>query len=345
MDCILTIDVGTQSLRAGIIDTELSVLEKTQSYYSPQVTSRDRVEIDAEILWKALIQACCKLKQRQRVKAVAFSTLCPSFLSMDANGNPLHPMILHLDRRSHRQAQWALNRVGEKTFLSISGNLPIPGGISVTSLLWIRDHIPDIYFKEDICFGHAVTFFIKRLTGRFAIDPSNASFTGLFDTVGYGDWNDSLLQPLEIEKHKLPEILSSTSIAGELIETTARILGLSKNIPVIIGANDTTCAAVGAGVTKSGDLMNSSGTVEMLVLCLETPIISKNHLLRTHAYPGRWLAMRTVGAGGASIEWFRNNFCKEMTKKAFYGKYLRNVLIRNSIPEARFLPFFGWRSA
>lgn len=341
MDCILTIDVGTQSLRAGIIDTELSVLEKTQSYYSPQVTSRDRVEIDAEILWRALVQACCKLKQKKRVKAVTFSTLCPSFLSMDANGNPLHPMILHLDRRSYPQARWALNRVGEKTFLNISGNLPIPGGISVTSLLWIRDHLPSTYLKRDICFGHAVTFFMKRLTGRFVIDPSNASFTGLFDTVGYGDWNDSLLQPLEIEKHKLPEILSSTSIAGELIETTARILGLSKNIPVIIGANDTTCAAVGAGVTKSGDLMNSSGTVEMLVLCLETPIISKNHLLRTHAYPGRWLAMRTVGAGGASIEWFRNNFCKEMTKKAFYGKYLRNVLVPNSIPEARFLPFLS----
>jgi sugar (pentulose or hexulose) kinase len=77
---------------------------------------------------------------------------------MDANGNPLHPMILHLDRRSYRQAQWALNRVGEKTFLNISGNLPIPGGISVTSLLWIRDHIPDIYFKEDICFGLPLHF-------------------------------------------------------------------------------------------------------------------------------------------------------------------------------------------
>ena len=341
MDCILAIDVGTQSLRACIIDSQLSVLERQQFPYSPQVTSRDRVEIDAEILWDSLVQTCRNLKQKNRVEAVTFSTLCPSLLAMDANGYPLHPIILHLDRRSYHQAQWALNRVGEENFLNIAGNLPIPGGISVTSLLWLRDHEPEIYFRKDICFGHAVTFFLKRLTDRFVIDPSNASFTGLFDTVGYGDWDDRLLQPLEIEKHKLPEVILSISIAGELIEPAARELGLSKSIPVIIGANDTTCATVGAGVDKAGDIMNTSGTVEILVLCLEAPIVSKDHLLRTHAYPGKWLAMRTVGAGGASLEWFRANFCKEMTKETFYEEYLREVLSPNRVPEARFHPFLS----
>jgi hypothetical protein len=43
--------------------------------------------------------------------------------------------------------------------------------------------------------------------------------------------------------------------------------------------------------------MNTSGTLEIMVLCLERPLVSKNHLLRTHAYPDRWLAMRTVGTG------------------------------------------------
>ena len=341
MDCILAIDVGTQSLRACIIDTGLSVLERQQIPYSPQVESRDRVEIDAEILWKALIQACSELKEKGRVKAIAFSTLCPSLLPMDAKGDPLHPIILHLDRRSYHQAQWALQRVGENEFLNVAGNLPVPGGISVTSLLWLRDHEPGIYYRKDVCFGHAVTFFLKRLTNRFVIDPSNASFTGLYDTVGYGDWDDRLLQPLEIERQKLPEVIMSASIAGELADSGARLLGLPKKVPVVIGANDTTCAAVGAGLSEAGDIMNTSGTVEILVLCLGEPLISKNHLLRTHAYPGRWLAMRTVGAGGASLEWFRMNFCKEMTKETFYEEYLKEVLSPKKVPEARFHPFLA----
>jgi sugar (pentulose or hexulose) kinase len=65
MDCILAIDVGTQSLRACIIDSELSVLERQQVHYTPQVISRDKVEIDAEILWDALVQACRKLKLKE----------------------------------------------------------------------------------------------------------------------------------------------------------------------------------------------------------------------------------------------------------------------------------------
>ena len=341
MDCILAIDVGTQSLRACVIDSELSLLERQQVHYTPRVISRDKVEIDAEILWDALVQACSKLKHRDRVKVITFSTLCPSLLPMDANGCALRPIILHLDRRSYSQAQWALRRVGEETFLNIAGNLPVPGGISATSMLWVRDHEPEIYAKKDICFGHAVTFFLKRLTDRFLIDPSNASFTGLYDTVGYGDWDARLYEPLEIDREKLPEVLMSTALAGELIAEASRALGLPKNIPVNIGANDTTCATVGAGVTEAGDIMNTSGTVEILVLCLDKPIVSKNHLLRTHAYPGRWLAMRTVGAGGASLEWFRNNFCKEMTKESFYTEYLKEVLAPNQVPDARFYPYLS----
>ncbi len=341
MDCILAIDVGTQSLRACILDSELSVLERQQVPYTPQVVSRNKVEIDAEILWDALVEACNKLTLKSRVSIVTFSTLCPSLIPMDADGRSLRPIILHLDRRSHRQAQWALRKVGEEKFLGIAGNLPIPGGISVTSLLWIRDHEPEIYSKRDICFGHAITFFLKRLTDRFLIDPSNASFTGLYDTVGYGDWDERLYGPLEIDRDKLPEVLMSTAVGGELIDRASRALGLPKNIPVNIGANDTTCATVGAGVTEAGDIMNTSGTVEILVLYLDKPLVSKNHLLRTHAFPGRWLAMRTVGAGGASLEWFRNNFCKEITKATFYNEYLKEVLTPNQVPEARFQPYLS----
>ncbi len=340
-DAILAVDIGTQSLRACILEPDLSLSERQQIPYTPQMKSGNRVEMDAEILWQALIHACGKLMQRERVGLVSFSTPCPSLVPMDRGGNPLHPIILHLDRRSYPQAKWALDRVSEEAFLDIAGNLPVPGGISVTSLLWIREHVPEIYDLKDVCFGHAVTFIIKRLTDRFVMDPSNASFTGLFDTVGYGDWDERLLAPLEIDRGKLPDITPSTTVVDELTDRSSRRLGLPKGIPVVIGANDTTCAAVGAGVLNAGDIMNTSGTVEILVVSLEKPLVSRNHLLRTHAYPGRWLAMRTVGAGGISLEWFRKNFCRELTKEAFYNEYLSRVLAEKQPPKARFHPYLA----
>ena len=338
---ILAIDVGTQSLKACVVDRNLSVLERTQIFYEPQVKSKNRVEIDAEALWKAFINACGDLKLGEQVGAVSFSTLCPSLLPMDANGNPLYPVILHLDRRSYRQAIWALKRVGEEKFLATAGNLPIPGGISITSLLWIKENEPSIYPLKNVTFGHVVTFFMKRLAGRFLIDPSNASFTGLYDTVGYADWDDGLLQATQIAREKLPEVVHSTTVVGKLLDPVARSIGVAKHTPVIIGANDSTCASVAAGVTESGALMNTTGTVDSMVLCLDRPLVSNNHLLRTHAYPNRWLAMRMVGAGGASVEWFRQTFCKDMTREVFYNEYLAGVLSPPRKPETCFHPFLS----
>ena len=341
MDRILAIDAGTQSLRACVFDRDFNTLEKQQVSYAPQVKAKNWVEIDAEVLWNAFVKACSQLRTAKEVEAISFSTLCPSLVPMDVEGKSLAPMILHLDRRSYRQALWALGRVGEDRFLRIAGNPPIPGGISLTSLLWIKDNIPSVYHRTDVTFGHGVTFFMKRLTGGFFIDPSNASFTGLYDTVGYGDWDDGILADLEIEREKLPQVAMSMTAVGNLDGKIAASTGLPQGIPVVIGANDTTCAAVGADVTKPGQLMNSTGTVDSMVLCLDRPLTGKDHLLRTHAYPHRWLAMRTVGAGGGSLEWFRKAFCQDMSRESFYDEYLATVLSASAEPEARFHPFLS----
>ena len=341
MNQILAIDIGTQSLRAGVLDGQLNILERQQVPLTVRVSRGTHAEMDGEEIWSALVTACRKLHLRDKVEAVVLSTLCPSLLPMDGSGHPLHPIILHLDRRSEKEARWALQTVGEETFLRIAGNLPIPGGISLTSLLWLKNNAPEIYQRKDVCFGHVATLMLRRLTGRFLIDPSNASFTGLYDTVGYTDWDERLYGPLDIDPGKLPTVQHSNSVAGELLPEVATDLGLPEAVPVVTGANDTTCACVGAQVDVEGDLLNTSGTVDILVLCIEKPLTSRRHLLRTHAYPGKWLAMRTVGAGGGSLEWFRKNFCREFDKEEFYSSYLKHVLENRPPLRSSFRPFLS----
>ncbi|VBB40658.1 putative Carbohydrate kinase, FGGY [uncultured Spirochaetota bacterium] len=337
MKKIMAVDIGTQSLKTSIYNDSLECLERHKVPYSPTTSSDNRVEIDAEIYWRAFV-SCCRQLANKDVSGLVFSTLCPSLLLMDDKGVALTPVILHLDRRSKKESKWIMDTIGGETFRNITGNLPIPGGISITSMLWIKNQQGGA-IPEGAVFGHVETFFMKRLTGEFYIDPSNASFTGLYETLAYSDWSTELLEKTGIKRNNLPKVLDSLSIAGLLLPSVAEETGLPTDLPVVIGANDTTCATAGAGIREPGMLLNTSGTVEVLVLCTDKPIVGPNHLIRTHAYKNRWLVMRTLGAGGASIEWFRNNFCKDLSYDKFYSDYLPAVLSKDENRVVEFAPY------
>lgn len=325
MKKILTIDIGTQSLKGSIIDQKLKTKDRFKVGYKYYTLKGDKVEINVEKIWDAFLKVTKHLDIKD-IEGICFSSLCPSLLVMSQDGNALAPVILHLDRRSQFESDWIVKNIGIEEFKTITGNPPIAGGISVTSILWLKNNHPELVNRSNIKFGHVSTYFLKKLTGKFLIDPSNASFTGLYETRKYGGWSKEILNKTGINENCLPEIADSFSIAGFIDAKVSGITGIKKGTPVIMGANDTTCAVTGAGIKEPGLLLNTSGTVEILVLCSDKPIIGKNHLLRTHAYKNRWLLMRTLGAGGASIEWFRQNFCKEMSKKYFYDEYFKNVL-------------------
>ncbi len=334
---ILAVDIGTQSLKASVIDDNLITMERSKIAYNPVTHSGNCVEIDIHILWKAFLGACENLKNRD-IEGITFSTLCPSLLLMDENGYPLSPVLLHLDRRSQKQSDWIIENIGLVKFRSITGNPPISGGISVTSMLWIKENCNE-GLPEKSVFGHVITYFMKKLTGKFLIDPSNASFTGLYETLEYSNWSSELLEKTGIDRKHLPDLLDSASVAGFLDQEMAKKTGFKIGTPVVIGANDTTCAVAGAGVDEAGMLLNTTGTVEILAMCSDKPVTGENHLIRTHAYRDRWLLMRTLGAGGASMEWFRKNFCRDLSREYFYNEYLPSVLEKNNCSGLVFEPY------
>ncbi|HAK47242.1 MAG TPA: hypothetical protein DCO79_15150 [Spirochaeta sp.] len=336
---ILAVDIGTQSLKASIIDENRKTLDRAKVAYAPVTRPGNCVEIDVSVLWNAFLKACTEINCSE-ISGIVFSTLCPSLLLMDGGGNALTPVILHLDRRSQKQADWIVKNIGIERFRSITGNPPIPGGISVTSMLWIKEQYGG-KLPDGAVFGHVITWFMKKLAGKFLIEPSNASFTGLYETLNYSDWSNELLEKTGISRAHLPDIIDSAEIAGLVDKSVSAETGLPAGAKVIIGANDTACAAVGAGVNEPGMLLNTAGTVEILLMCSDKPIAGENHLIRTHAYRDRWLLMRTLGAGGASIEWFRTNFCRELSRDEFYLEYLAAVLSGMEKSPVQFRPYLS----
>ncbi len=333
---ILALDIGTSSLKAGIFDRNDNLVLTDREDYEYETIGM-HVQMDPEKIWRAFLNATQKVSDYlDKVELIVQCVLSPSLIPMDEIGNPLYPSIIHWDRRSVKQAKRALSQIGKERFLKLAGNLPYPGGISLTSLLWIKDQEPDI-FKKAYKFGHMNTFFLKRLTGNWSIDPTNASLTGLYHTVSRSGWIEDFAREFEIPIEKLPPVIQCLDLVGKVTREVSSVTGLKSGTPVLMGSNDTSSAALGAGVIENGQILNISGSGELCAVCLDKPIPDEKYYLRTHPLPNRWLIF-DLTTGGFALEWFRSQFCREINEDAFYHSYLPAILTEKRKTTVKFLP-------
>jgi sugar (pentulose or hexulose) kinase len=334
---ILSADFGTSSVKLAVINEKQQILASAKQEYAYEVINKQNIQIDPELMYAAFLKGCKTFKKHLPEIEFFIPCVCaPVFIPLDREGGALHPAILHLDRRSYAQSNFALRAVGKKAFMDISGNLPFAGGISCTSMLWYKDNLPELY-KRTYKLGHLNTFLHRRFVGKWLIDPSNASFTGLYETLTMGGWSEKICGALGLDRSLLPDITPSISIAGKLSNGAAAAMGVKAGIPVAMGANDTTSAAFGSGAVNNGDILNISGSNEIITVTTASPVPHEKYYIRSSMEPGKWLYL-AITVGGFALEWFRKEFYSTMDKKEFYGSYLSRFVETHTRTDVKFLP-------
>jgi xylulokinase len=324
---ILAVDVGTSALKLAVFGPDLDRRCDTQLEYAPHVYDRGRADIEPEVWWTALGDGCARLRSYLGgVAVVSLSVTTPGLTPMAADGTALGPAILFFDARSRAQSAAIRRIVGEDRFLAEACNLPVSGGSSLSSILWLRDEQPEVW-QRTARFGHCNTYLVKRLTGRWAIDPSTVSITGLYDTARDDlGWNDEVLRLAGIPTTMLPPLLRSYDAVGPILPAAADELGLPRGGTVLCGGNDAVLAALSGGLTEPGDVNIISGTCDIASVCTDAPIASPDFNVRCHAIPGRWLTFFVLNTGGAALDWFHASFCRELSEDRFHDEYVPSVL-------------------
>jgi xylulokinase len=328
---ILGVDVGTTGVKMGVFkeqENTLTVLGAFSKNYAIH-TYNDGLfsDIDPRQWQEAFIEGCRHLAHlTSDVEVIAFSGTTPGLTAMDRDGKALYPAILMLDQRSRPQAQHITRTIGLKTLMQVTGNMPVAGGCSLASILWIKENYPDL-FKKTHVFGHCNTFMAAWLTGCFAIDPSSASLTALYNTSQNNlQWNLDIAAAFGLSTDRLPQVVLSYESPGRVARKIALELGLKKEPAVVIGGNDAVLAALSVGIAHPGDILNVNGTCEITLVCLPRCIPSPDYNVRTHVIPGRWLTLYVMNAGGAALEWFRTLFCREMPVKEFHRRFIPRAI-------------------
>jgi len=324
---VLGVDVGTTGLKMGVFSDTGGALEPvrlfSRNYEIHTYNNGLFSDIDPERWWAAFLEGCREMGgELAGVDVIALSGTTPGMTAMDAKGDPVHPAILMLDQRSRDQARRIVDGVGLDELMSVTGNMPVAGGCSLASILWIRDNHPDVFRRTHV-FGHSNTFMAARMTGSFAIDPSSASLTALYNTAANDyAWNRDIARAFDLDTARLPEVIPSDGSAGRLKPALARDLGMRREPPVVIGGNDAVLAAYSVGITEPGDVINVNGTCEITLVCLPRCIPSKTYNVRCHVAPDRWLTLYVMNAGGKAYEWFRGLFCGDMDEDTYYTDFL-----------------------
>ena len=325
---VLSVDFGTSSMKMAILDKDTNIVDTTKIEYQYHVFNQDWVELDINQVFNAMVMGIKNLsKYINDIDVIAYDTFSPSMVFMDKDGEALYPIITHLDRRSKKQTTEILNKMGKETFQRITGTQPFTGGASITTVLWMKENMPDL-FNKTYKFGHLNTYIYHKLTGCFATDPTNAAMMGLYETTKWGTWSKDIYKTFGISESKLPDIFNAGTVIGVLNKKMAQITGLKEGIPVVLGSNDVATAQIGAGNTKEGDILNISGSSEMISIISDKPIVNDCYYLRNAITPGKWQIYATT-LGGFAIDWFRKEFYKDLDINYFFNVEFPKVLQKN----------------
>ena len=328
---ILSVDTGTTAMKMGVfeeVENDLNLLRQFNREY-PINTYNDGLFSDIEQeKWQSAFAAGCNEMSdyMPEIDVISFSGTTPGLTAMDREGNALYPAILMLDQRSRPQAQRIIDVIGMEKLLNVTANMPVAGGSSLAGILWIKDNLPEVFNRTHV-FGHSNTFMARWLSDKFAMDPSSASLTAMYNTVSNDmTWNKEILDVFDIEISLLPELIPAYHSTGRMRANLANEFGLSKEPPVLIGGNDAVLAAYSVGIREPGEIFNINGTCEITMVCLPKCFPSRNYNIRTHVIPERWFSFYVMNAGGKALEWFKNLFCSEMIEEKFYADFIPQAI-------------------
>lgn len=310
---IVALDQGTTSSRAVLFDAWgnlKGIIQKefTQIFPHPSWVEHDPIEIwdsQWEVFRRLMHEHSLTLKE---VQAIGITNQRETTLVWNrATGEPVYNAIVWQDKRTINICE-ELSKQGWDDYVKENTGLVIDSYFSATKVKWILDNIPDARKKAkngELLFGTIDTWLIWKLTKGMvhATDYSNASRTMLYN-IQTLQWDEKLLEALDIPAAMLPEVKNSSDHYGDLYFEGA-------NAPIAGVAGDQQAALFGQACFSPGLAKNTYGTgCFMLMNTGKELVTSQSGLLTTIAWGlGNEVTYALEGSifiAGAAIQWLRD---------------------------------------
>lgn len=314
---IMSIDQGTTSTRAVLIDREGNIAASNQREFTQHFPRSGWVEHNANEIWSSVLSVVAGVMIENNITpadidSIGITNQRETAVVWDKNtGLPIYNAIVWQSRQT-ADICFDLKEQGYEALFREKTGLVIDPYFSGTKIKWILDNVKGAMEKAengDLLFGTVDSWIIWKFTegAEHVTDYTNASRTLLYNIYEL-KWDEELLSILNIPKKMLPEVKSSSEIYG--YTTKSHFFGY--NIPIAGIAGDQQAALFGQTCFNEGDAKNTYGTGCFLLLNTgEEPTSSNNGLLTTIAVgingKVNYALEGSIFVAGSAIQWLRDN--------------------------------------
>ena len=247
---------------------------------------------------------------------IGLSSQGGGLVCLDSRDNPVRPAMIYSDLRARKESQELIERIGPERLTKLQGSMVqmpiINGSAPVAKIMWMRKHEPNLLEKTER-FLFSKTYLCHKLTGEPVFDDYSASGTGAGNFDGMR-WIPEILREIEVSADAFGKIRRSWEIAGYVTEKASKETGLPEGTPVSTGVWDGMCNVIGSGCAHRGELMDVTGTTEIITLLEDKmpPSFSPCFPYFPGISRGLWVWYSSPRPTGAILHWFAKEFaCAE----------------------------------
>jgi xylulokinase len=298
---ILTIDFGTTVTKVGLWG-EHGLVALTRSELPTAHAQVGWAEQEPVRWWTSVVIACAEARAQAPeafglVEVVTCSGARQSFVPVTRNGEAVGKGILWSDRRGAVEARALAQRLGGEDINRARTGIPLDAGAVAAKLAWLATHEPGRLEACDIILSPR-DLVVLRMTDEVVTDTTFASRSGLYDFDG-----NAIRELAGPALGKLPSVVPSDTVVGQLRAVPGAELGLRPGIPVVIGAGDRQCEVLGSGASEECPMVSWGTTANVSVPVHERPVPSPAGAVVTRGADGGWLLEGGLSAAGSFLAW------------------------------------------
>ncbi|WP_257475035.1 gluconokinase [Bacillus sp. MCCB 382] len=303
---MIGVDIGTTSTKAVLFNKEGKAIERHGIEYPLHTPTPGTAEQDPEEIFQAVIKCIKEVASstNETISFVSFSSAMHSLILVDENDQPLTPSITWADNRS---AAWAEKIKKEMNGLEIyrRTGTPIHPMSPLVKLAWLKDEKPELFGKA-AKFISIKEFVFHRLFGKYVVDYSIASATGMFHLENLA-WDEEAMKVAGVSKDQLSVPVSTTESLVDLKSEYTEMLGLPADTPFVVGASDGVLSNLGVNAIEPGVVAVTIGTSGAIRAVTDRPVTDPKGRIFCYALTDKhWVIGGPVNNGGMIFRWVRD---------------------------------------